>query len=149
MPGSADSGEYLRRVRRPHERLCELIIVDLDEALDFGDQFTHAGEHTAIQRAALELGEPPFDGIEPRRTGGREVKVHPRMLCKPFIDLARLVRAQVVQNDMKVLVLGDLFSTDFMKPRNSWDLHDCPIFPITRPLSTSKAANRQAVPLRL
>ncbi len=73
------------------------------------DQFTHAGEHAAIQRAALELGEPPFDGIEPRRTGGREVKVHPRMLCKPFVELARLVRAQVVQNDMKVLVLGDLF----------------------------------------
>ena len=58
----------------PLTRLGEFGIVDLDEPIDLVFQFSHAGEHAAVERAPLKLGEPALCSIEPPRAG----------TCQPF-----------------------------------------------------------------
>ena len=84
----------------PDEGLGLGLVVFGDEAVDGGLQVDHAGEDAVLQSSARELGEEALDSVE-SRTGSRgEVEGPARMPCEPAPDLGRLVRGDVVEDDV-------------------------------------------------
>jgi hypothetical protein len=67
-----------------------VLVVGFDVAADLLAQVLDAGEGAAVDGSALELGEPGFDGVEPRGAGRREVEVEPRMSVEKALDLLGL-----------------------------------------------------------
>ena len=60
-------------------------------------------EHTAGDHVALDLGEPQFDLVEPRRVRWGEVQMNVAMRCQKRIDSLGLVRGEVVGDHMDFL----------------------------------------------
>ena len=79
-----------------------------DVLVDGGYQFRHAGEHATAQPLVGNIPEEPFDHVQPRRRGGREVHVEPRMLGQPCLHDWMLVRGVVVGDQVQRFVLGRL-----------------------------------------
>ena len=79
----------------------------LDESSQFGLQLRHAGEYATVQGTTFQLSKPTFNGIQPRRTGGCEVKVDARVCFEPLAYSWRFVSAQVVQDDMEVFACAE------------------------------------------
>ena len=92
----------------PPEWLGQFLVVNLDVLFNGRLQFTHAGENTPIERAALQLTKPPFDGIQPRRARRRKMQLEPRVLGQPGFDLRSLVSRTVIQDHMQIHLLRSL-----------------------------------------
>ena len=95
-----------RRGGRPDERFGMAVVmrhVLFDRANEIGD----AAERAPTNPLAGDLGEPPFDQIEPRRARGNEVSVIARMGGEPGLDGRMRVGAVVVQDQMNVAPLRD------------------------------------------
>ena len=73
-----------------------------DETTELLPECLHTRERVSPNRPALQQREPPLDRVEPRRAGGREVKLEPRMLVEEGLHLRRGVRARVVENQVQV-----------------------------------------------
>src|SRR5687767_5855920 len=84
----------------PSERFREVLVVSVDVGVQGGAKVRDAGEDPAMDRAALQYGEPGLDGVEPRGARRREVEVKARMLREPALHLVGLVRAAVVEDDV-------------------------------------------------
>ena len=82
---------------RPDERFG-ILVVDLDEIFDRGDEFRDTAENPATNAFARDLSEPSLHQVQPGRTGRREMEVETGMLFQPRFDLGVVVRAVVVQN---------------------------------------------------
>lgn len=63
----------------------------------------------------LQFGKPHLDLIQPRRISGREVQPHVRMRGKKGIDVLRLVRPEVVTDDVNLLLGQAAFYNIFEK----------------------------------
>jgi hypothetical protein len=67
---------------------------------------------TAMAAAAnLFLGQfakPPFNQIQPRSTGWREVQVKMRPFDQPALNHCRLMSSVVVKDDMDIKTIGDI-----------------------------------------
>ena len=97
MLPSFDSGEDAAWACGPHERVGIGICLG-DEALDSCLEFCDGSEHAAFEPSVGKLGEEAFDGVEPRRRGGREVEGPARVLGEPLLDLWVLVGGVVVDD---------------------------------------------------
>src|SRR5258708_567055 len=86
----------------PHERLGGVRIVRLDVATQLLAQGDDAGKDSTMQRAALKLREPRLDGVEPRSTGGGEVKLDAWMFGEKRLDPGCRVGTAVVEDQMEV-----------------------------------------------
>ena len=75
---------------RPDERFG-ILVVDLDEIFDCGDEFRDTAENPATDAFARDLSEPSLHQVQPGRTGRREMKVETRMLFQPRFDLGVVV----------------------------------------------------------
>src|SRR5690349_2009314 len=70
--------------------------------MDCEDQVAHAAERAAPNAFAGDLGEPAFDLIEPRRTGGRKVQMIAPPRCQPLLHRWMLVGSVVIEHRVDV-----------------------------------------------
>src|SRR5205823_3748751 len=61
---------------------------------------------TASENVPLDLGKPEFDLIQPRGIRGREMEMYARMCGEKRADLLRLVRGEIVENDVNLASTG-------------------------------------------
>src|SRR2546426_5256937 len=101
MTKAAHAREDLIGRLRPHERLG-VPIRESDVMTDRLFEFTGAAMDTPAQLFVSQGREPALHEIDPRRTGRREVQVHAGMPYEPAADQRRLMRARVVENEMKI-----------------------------------------------
>ena len=83
-------------------------VVSLDMLLDSGDEIRDAAKDTSSQLLLGEVTEEPFDHVEPRRTGGREVDMKAGMVCEPPLNGRLFVGRVVINDEMEIFVLGCL-----------------------------------------
>jgi hypothetical protein len=76
--------------------------VGADEVVDFFDEVGGGIERAATDNALSDVGEEPFDLVEPGGVGRREVNVPTRTACEPSSDLGMLVGGVVVDDEMDV-----------------------------------------------
>src|SRR5438552_17293182 len=89
------------RRRRPDEWTRMGVVVPYVRA-NRGDEGGDAAEGPAPDSFARDLGEEALDEVQPRRPGGGEVEVKPRVLAHPGLHGRVRVRAVVVQDEMDV-----------------------------------------------
>ena len=58
----------------PSER-CAAVVVDVDVREDGSAQLRNAGVRSTFERLLRQQSKEPLDQVEPRRVGGREMKV--------------------------------------------------------------------------
>ena len=92
-------------VFRPNEWFW-ICVVHSDILFDGKHQIRYAAEHTTANTLAGDLPKPPFNEIQPRGGGRREVAMKAGMVFQPCSDLGVIVRAVVVQNHMDRQVFG-------------------------------------------
>src|SRR6266446_5915669 len=87
-----------------------------DPVFDRCDEFWHVGERTSPDALAGDLGEQPFDEIEPRAGCRREVEMEPGMALEPALHGGCLMGGVVVGNEMQVQMSGRLTVDLFQEP---------------------------------
>src|SRR3954468_4214354 len=98
---SADFAGDAAGARNPVERWW-IAVVRPDVVMDGADQVAHAAERAAPNAFAGDLGEPAFDLVEPRRTGGREVQTIARARGQPLLHLWMLVGSVIIEHQVDV-----------------------------------------------
>ena len=86
---------------RPLERLGLLVVgghAGEDRIAELGDARVRA----ALERLLGQETEEPLDEVHPRRVGRREVELEPRIAEEPPLHDGRLVRREVIKDDMDV-----------------------------------------------
>ena len=83
----------------PSERDRRFVVVT-DVTHDFSGEIRPGFEDAASDDVALDLREPDFDLVEPRRVSGREVKMNARVLAQESFDGFGFVGREIVGNDM-------------------------------------------------
>ena len=71
-------------------------------------QMRRAGKDTQSQPLLGEVAEPPFDHIQPRTGGRREVQVKLWMSFEPRLDIGVFMRRVVVEDQMQIEVRRSL-----------------------------------------
>ena len=79
----------------------------MDVVLDGPFELSGAAEDAAAELFFGEGCEPTFHEIEPRRTGGGEVKVESGAFGQPVLDEGCFVGLIVVEDEMDVEIAGD------------------------------------------
>ena len=92
---------------RPNEWF-RIRVVYSDKLFDGSDQIRYATEHATSNTFAGDLPKPPFNKIEPRGRGRREVAMKAGMLFQPGLDPGMIVRAIIVQDQMEIEFPGGL-----------------------------------------
>ena len=107
MVPASDSGDDFVWVCGPSEGFG--VVVGLgDEAVYGGLEIGDGSEDATLEASSGEFGEEAFDGVEPRRRGGREVEHPARMAGQPLADLGMLVGCVVVDDGVDFLSLWHL-----------------------------------------
>ena len=88
-----------------------------DVAHEFALEIGHGSKYAASDHITLDLREPQFDLIEPRRVGGSEVHMNISMFGQEFRDALSLVRREIVCNDVDFFALG-LVHHDIVEKRH-------------------------------
>ena len=92
-----------------------MLVVVLQEALDHLHAFDERVEDRILQALARQLREEAFDGVGPGGQCWREVKCPVRIPGQPLVDNLRLVRGDVVEDDVNIGAgldaLGDMVET--------------------------------------
>ena len=83
----------------PSERDRRFVVV-ADITHDFSGKIRPGFEDAASNDVALDLREPDFDLIEPRRVSGRKVKTDARVLAQESFDGFGFVGREIVGNDV-------------------------------------------------
>ena len=100
-------GENRVRRSRPDKRLC-LLVMMLEIFSDRVFKIRDTRKGSAPYSPPCNLCKEPFDLVEPARTRRREVNMKAWMACKPALDGRRFMRSIVVENEMNLLLAGDL-----------------------------------------
>jgi len=66
-------------------------------------QIGNGREDASSDQIAFDLGEPQLDLVEPGRVRGREVQMNVRMAGEEGSNALRLVRGEIVSNDVNFL----------------------------------------------
>ena len=103
---------------RPHERLRIGVVVQ-EIVVDRGFQLCHAGEGTAPDALAGDLGEEALDEVQPGGARRREVQLEALMFREPRLDLVRLVGRGVVEHDVTSRCFATIRSIRLRKAMNS------------------------------
>ena len=78
--------------------------IGADVAHKLSSEIVDRSENAASDDFALQPCEPDFNLIQPGRIGAREVKFHVGVSPQELFDLVGLVRRQIVENDVNLLV---------------------------------------------
>ena len=140
-------GEDLVGGLGPDERL-RVLVVDVEVAEDGRLELGGAAMRAAADLLLGEEREEGLDEVDPGRSGRREVEMVARVFGQPAMDQRRLVRADVVEDDVD-LETGRHARLDRVEKGPELDR---PVTPVAladhRPVATSRAANRLVVPWR-
>ena len=93
----ADAVQDLIGGFRPHEGLGR-IVREVNVPRDGVAEGLGTPVRPAFDLLAGEFDKPALDEIEPRRAGGREVQMEPRMPQQPAMDGGRFVRGVVIED---------------------------------------------------
>ena len=85
----------------PGEGLGSLI-VGCDKSIDVPLQLLDGAEGGAVQRLALEDGEPCLDLIEPRRSGWDEMEMDIEVSLEPALVL--FIGVEIIQDDVQLAI---------------------------------------------
>ena len=88
------------RLPAPAERTGVVGVVVRDVSLDRRDARVKRVEDRILQPLPRQLREEPLDGVHPRRRGRGEVERPVGTALQPRVDLGRLVRRDVVADDV-------------------------------------------------
>ena len=86
----------------PAERPGVIGVVMLDVALNRRDALVERVEDRVLESLPRELGEELLDGIHPRGRSRSEMERPIGVAFQPLVDLGRLVRGNVVEDDMNL-----------------------------------------------
>jgi hypothetical protein len=95
----SDTDPSLRSVVGPQER-CGVPVVLLDVREELSLEIERGREDASRNAIALELTEPEFDLVEPGAVRRRVIQLNARVLCQPRLYGCRLVRREVVDNEV-------------------------------------------------
>ena len=84
----------------PAERTGVVGVVVRNISFDRRDAFLQRVENRILQSLPGELREDPLDGVHPRRRGRRDVEGPVGTALQPRVDFGRLVRRDVVADDV-------------------------------------------------
>lgn len=98
----------LKSVYISNDRVCagnplegaRVFVVFADVLLDRFDEVAYGMESSTPDAFARDFGEPAFDLVQPRGTGGGKVNVIARVCAKPPFYFRMLMRTIVVQDQM-------------------------------------------------
>jgi hypothetical protein len=111
--------------------------------------WANAGECAAPDALRRNLGEEALDEFEPGGGSRREVQLEARMPGEPRVDLGRLGRPVVVEDEVHVEMLLHAAVDPFQEADELLGAMARLGTPMTRPLFTSRAANSVVVPMAL
>jgi len=121
----------------------------LDEEVDLADGVPDVGGGATSDGHLGDDAEPAFDLVEPGGIGGCVVDVVSGPPCEPGPDLGMLVGGVIVDDEVDVERFGDVGvdvaqeGQELLVAMTSFALGR-----VTRPVATSRAANRVVVPCR-
>src|SRR5258707_10490726 len=81
-----------------------VFVVTRDVSTNLPRAIGNRREYASGQEAAVDLRKPEFHLIQPRRIGGREVQMDPRLRLKKRLNAFGLVRGQLVDDDVDLPV---------------------------------------------
>jgi len=105
----------------PLDRLGGLVVL-IDVAHELAPQICSRGEDAAVDEVALDLGELEIDLVQPRGTCRREVQTHVLVQRQELAHPLGLMRGEVVEDDVNLLVIGCSATT---APRKARTLRWC------------------------
>ena len=88
-------------------------------AVDGGLKIDNAVEDAALEPLPGQLGEEPFDGVEPGGGGRGEMEMEPRMPFEPGSYLGMFVR-RIVVDDQVQLLPGRGLAVDLVEEANKF-----------------------------
>lgn len=96
---SFDLCEYFVCAGRSNERLWRFAMI-AQVCMNCVFQILNAPEGSTSDPLLRDLGEKPFDHVQPGSAGRREVKMPVRALCQPPLHLRRFMRPVIVHDQM-------------------------------------------------
>ena len=84
------------------------VLPGLDPGADVGLEGLYGAVVAAADELIGDVGEPPFDLVDPAGIGRGEMHMEPGVSSEPFADGRGFVGAVVVANQVNVEVIGDL-----------------------------------------
>ena len=106
MP-APDGGDDFVGVGGPCEGLGVGIML-VEEAVDCGLEIDDGSEDAPLESPLGQFCEEPFDGVQPRARGRREVERPAGMRRQPFSDFQMLVSSVIVDNRVNHFAGGNL-----------------------------------------
>ncbi len=107
------------RVGAPSEGLGFGRFVLVGEAVDGGLKFDERAEDAALEAPLGQLGEEPFDGVDPGAAGRDEREGPAPMTREPSVHTRVFVGGVVVEDRVRGLPAGTARSISFRKRMNS------------------------------
>ena len=89
-----------RRRVSPFDGSSGLVVVP-DVTKDFSSEIVDGGKNAAGDDLSLDLGEPDFDLVEPRRIGGCNMEVDLGMTGQEIVDELSFMSREIVRNDVE------------------------------------------------
>ena len=83
-----------------------VVIMVAQEVFNGGNEIGHAFEHPASKPALRQFSKPPFDHIQPRGTGGREMEMYAGVSLEPALHRRTFMRAVIIHDEMQIKFRG-------------------------------------------
>lgn len=85
-----------------------MVVDDVDVVADRAFELASRAVHAASDLSLGEIGEEPFDLVDPGRRGGREVDMPTQVPGQPPADIRRAVSAVIVHHQVYVEIGRDI-----------------------------------------
>jgi hypothetical protein len=96
---------FCRRRVRPVDGSSRFVVVP-DVTKDLSAEIVDGGKDASGDNLPLDLGEPDFNLVEPRRVGGCEMNAHLGMMGQEVVDELSLMRREIISNDVDLASQG-------------------------------------------
>jgi hypothetical protein len=94
-----------RRRVSPFDGSSGLVVVP-DVTKDFSSEIVEGGKNAASDDLSLDLGEPDFDLVKPRRIGGCKMEADLGMTGQEIVDELRFMSREIVGNHVDIAPAG-------------------------------------------
>jgi hypothetical protein len=96
---------FVRRRVSPFDRSGSLVVVP-DVTKDFSSEIVDGGKDASSNDLPLDLGEPDFDLVQPRRIGGCKMNADLGMMGQKVVDELGFMGREIVSDDVDLASEG-------------------------------------------